>query len=56
MANSATHPCAYCTVNKNDLLNLVGLSRTIGFIKSQTECWLEPGGKEKNAKQNFSTA
>lgn len=50
MANSATHPCAYCTVHKNELGVQMGTPRTLGFIKQQAEQWQDHGKILSKAK------
>ena len=54
MANSSSHPCAYCTVHKNSLGTARGAARTIGSVKKYADLWLAAGGKEKDAKQFFN--
>lgn len=54
MGNSATHPCAYCTVHKNDLGTTAGESRSLGLIKHFAERWMASGGNDKEAKDFFN--
>lgn len=54
MANSSSHPCAYCTVHKNYLNGTKGIARTIGFVKRCADQWLASGGNEKDAKEYFN--
>lgn len=54
MANSATHPCAFCTSRKNDLGRLVGVTRTIGFVKDHAQKWQERGKVNAKARDYFN--
>lgn len=56
MANSASHPCAYCTAHKKELGSQVGVARTIGFVKEQARRWNESGEAMSRAKEFYNCA